>query len=130
MKNDVYKSYDKIITWYDEHRSPELFEKPYLDLIIANIKSGGKILDLGCGMGQLIAQYFIERGYQLTGVDGSSEIIALAKTRFPNTKFLVDDMRKCHLKEKFDAIAFFIYPKKINQKCLKYLQSIFFQKEF
>ena len=50
-KDDVYKSYDKIASWMDEHRSMVLFEKPYLDRIIAYLKPDATVLDLGCGTG-------------------------------------------------------------------------------
>jgi cyclopropane fatty-acyl-phospholipid synthase-like methyltransferase len=40
---------------------------------------GGSILDLGCGMGEPIARYFIRVGYQVTGVDSSAAMIALCQ---------------------------------------------------
>ena len=100
-KDNVYKLYDKMFNWYDEHRSRDLFEKPYLDLAISYLKPEAKILDLGCGMGEPIGKYFIDKGYQLTGIDGSSKLIDLAKNRFPQAEFMVGDMRKVSLKEKF-----------------------------
>lgn len=103
-KNNVYESYEKIADWFDIHRSRELFEKPYLDRAIAYLRPHAKILDLGCGMGEPIAQYFVEKGYQLTGIDGSEKMIAMAKKRVPTATFLVGDMRECALGEKFDCI--------------------------
>jgi len=101
---NVYKTYDTIARWFDEHRSRDLFEKPYLDEIISHLKPGAKILDLGCGMGEPIAQYFIERSFDLTGIDGSKKLIDLAKKRFPNNRFIIGDMRKIDLNEKFDCL--------------------------
>ncbi|MEK6734476.1 MAG: class I SAM-dependent methyltransferase [Pseudomonadota bacterium] len=103
-KDNVYKSYDKMFNWFDEHRSRDLFEKPYLDLAISYLKPNAKILDLGCGMGEPIGKYFIDNGYQLTGIDGSSKLIDLAKARFPKGQFMVGDMREVSLKEKFDLV--------------------------
>ena len=103
-KENVYESYNKIAKWYDEHRSRELVEKPYLDMVIANIKPRAKILDLGCGMGEPIAEYFINKHYNVTGVDGSKSLIDLARSRFKNTKFFVSDMRDINFREKFDVI--------------------------
>ena len=103
-KDNVYKSYDKMFNWFDEHRSRDLFEQPYLDLAISYLKPDAKILDLGCGMGEPIGEYFIDKGYQLTGVDGSSKLIDLAKSRFPKSLFIVGDMREVSLKEKFDLV--------------------------
>jgi len=100
----VLASYKKITQWYDTHRSRELFEKPWLDKTTARLKSGATILDLGCGMGDPIARYFIDQGYQVTGVDGCQEFIAMAHTRFPRGKFLTADMRNLSLKSRFDAI--------------------------
>lgn len=103
-KNKVYQSYDKMFKWFDEARSRELLEKPYLDLAISYLKPKAKILDLGCGMGEPIGKYFIDQGFDLTGVDGSAELINLAHIRFPEAKFITQDMRTLDLKEKFDLI--------------------------
>jgi cyclopropane fatty-acyl-phospholipid synthase-like methyltransferase len=100
----VCLSYNKIANWYDEHRSRELFEKPYLDLAISYLKFDAKILDLGSGMGEPIGKYFIDQGFDYLGVDGSNELIKLAKARFPKAKFMVQDMREINLNEKFDLI--------------------------
>lgn len=103
-KNNVYESYEKIADWFDEHRSRTLFEKPYLDLAIEYLKPHAKILDLGCGMGEPIAKYFADKGYQLTGIDGSQKMIDMATVRVPNATFIVGDMRECALGEKFDCV--------------------------
>lgn len=103
-KDKVYESYDKIVQWYDEHRSRELFEKPYLDKVLTYLKPGATILDLGCGMGEPIAQYFLEQGFQVTGVDASKKQLDLAQARFPTNRFILADMRGLALKEKFDCI--------------------------
>lgn len=103
-KDDVYKVYEKIASWMDEHRSKELFEKPYLDRVIAYLKPGATVLDLGCGTGEPIGQYFTDNGFQVTGVDGSSKMLEIAKSRCPNTRFILKDMRTINLNEKFDCI--------------------------
>lgn len=90
--------------WYDKHRSRELFEKPYLDKVISLIKPNGSILDLGCGTGQPIAEYFIHNGFTVTGVDGSESLIAKAKASCPDLLAIHEDMRKINLSQKFDCI--------------------------
>ena len=99
---NVYQSYEKISEWFDEHRDRSLMEQKYLELMIKNIPKDGKILDLGCGMGQPIAQFFIERGYDLTGIDGSKKMIALCQLRFPQAQWVVGDMRHVSFKKTFD----------------------------
>ena len=65
--------------------------------------NGRKILDLGCGTG-LHEKEFSKRGYEITGLDLSEEMIELAKKRNPKSKFFVGDMSNFYLNEKFDAI--------------------------
>jgi streptomycin 6-kinase len=103
-KNDVCQTYEKISDWYEESRSYDLFEKPILDKVISLIKSGNSILDLGCGTGEPIAKYFLEKGCFVTGVDGSSAQIKKAKANFPKAKFIINDMRSLDLSERFDCI--------------------------
>ena len=114
-KENVYEAYERIAEWYDNERSKQLDEKEYLDFIIQNIPNGGSILDLGCGGGQPIAQFFIEHGYDLVGIDGSKKMIQLCQKRFPNRTFIEGDMREINLNQKFHAIvawdSFFHLPK-------------------
>lgn len=103
-KDKVYESYEIIADWYDKHRSRDLFEKPYLDMAISYLNPCAKILDLGCGMGEPIAKYFMDHGFLVTGVDGSQKQIDRASSRFPESIFIVKDMRGIDLGEKFDCI--------------------------
>lgn len=48
----------------------------------------GKILDVGCGSGNKDVPYFIEKGYDYTGIDFSEEMIRLAKINNPDTEFV------------------------------------------
>jgi trans-aconitate methyltransferase len=103
-KTKVYEVYDEIINWFDEHRNKSLMEIEYLNLITNSIPQGGSILDLGCGTGEPIAQFFIDKGFKITGVDGSQKMIALCKKRFPDQNWIVTDMREFNLPQRFDAI--------------------------
>lgn len=49
-----------------------------------------KILDLGCGSGY-ITNYLVEKGLNATGIDFSSEMIKIAKKKYPKLNFLLDD---------------------------------------
>ena len=84
---NVIKQYEKIFEWFDSHRNRDLIEKDWLDLTISHLKPSAKILDVGCGMGQPIAQYFLDKGYDLTGIDGSEKLVALAKQRLQNGNY-------------------------------------------
>ena len=60
-KTKVYEVYDEIINWFDDARTKSLMESEYLNLIVNTIPPNGTILDLGCGTGEPIAQFFIEK---------------------------------------------------------------------
>lgn len=105
----ICESYNKIGEWFAQSRSKNLIEKEYLDLIVQEIPAGALILDLGCGAGDPIAKFFIEKGFDLTGVDGSKKMMDLFQRNFPSTKFphvnfIFADMREIKLPQKFDAI--------------------------
>lgn len=48
---------------------------------IATLVPAGRVLDLGCGRGEL-AYFFAERGYEVTAIDYSEDAIALAQSVF------------------------------------------------
>jgi trans-aconitate methyltransferase len=66
-------------------------------------RAGERILDLGCGTGHLTAQ-IAESGAQITGVDRSAEMVATARSAYPNLKFEVSDARNLAYREEFDAV--------------------------
>ena len=103
-RRKVYESYDKIADWFDEVRSRDLIERPYLEALTANLEDGAGILDLGCGTGEPVLRFLSEFNYQITGVDGSRAMLDKAKSRFPNMKFILEDMRDIDLAGCFDAI--------------------------
>ncbi|MDB5157546.1 MAG: SAM-dependent methyltransferase [Mucilaginibacter sp.] len=103
-RQDVYKVYNKIAAWFSANRPTGIMEKKCLDDVIAHLPAGATILDLGCGTGIPILQYLTDKNLNVTGVDASSEMLAIAKTNFPATEFILQDMRKLSLNRKFDAI--------------------------
>ncbi|WP_313258000.1 class I SAM-dependent methyltransferase [Sphingobacterium sp.] len=103
-RKDVFKVYDIIGESFYENRSQNLMEEKYLESICSLIPKAGKILDLGCGSGKPIFEYFKKRGYKLLGVDASEKMLAIARKNFPEDDFLLMDMRQLNLDQKFHAI--------------------------
>jgi trans-aconitate methyltransferase len=66
-------------------------------------KAGERILDLGCGTGALTAE-IAARGAETLGVDGSEEMIAQARKKFPALRFERCDARKLGFEGEFDAV--------------------------
>ncbi|MDO9712223.1 class I SAM-dependent methyltransferase [Paracraurococcus lichenis] len=62
------------------------------------------VLDLGCGCGEPIAHYLVERGCDLTGVDSAPEMITMCEARLPGQSWRVGDMRTLSLDRRFDGI--------------------------
>lgn len=96
--------YQRHAVAYNRERSRALFEREWLDRFLEQVTPGGTILDLGCGMGEPIARYFIERGFAVCGVDGALAQIAACRTRFPEQTWMVADMRSLDLGKRFDAV--------------------------
>lgn len=103
-KEKVYESYEEIVDWFDDARTKTLMESEYLNLIVQSVPANGSVLDLGCGTGEPIAQFFIDNGFKVTGVDGSKKMIDLCKKRFPSERWIVSDMREINLNQKFDVV--------------------------
>jgi len=55
-------------------------------------------------MGEPIAAYLIGRGAKVTGIDSSPSLIALARARFPEQEWSVQDMRRLDLGRRFDGL--------------------------
>jgi trans-aconitate methyltransferase len=74
------------------------------DLIkILEPKKDERILDLGCGSGQLTAK-IAELAKKVVGIDKSPEMIVDAEAKFPKIEFHVADAATFSFSEKFDAI--------------------------
>src|SRR5688572_13859464 len=102
---------DRVISLYERHaekfdrdRNRSLFEQPWLDRFLDLITPGGTVLDIGCGMGEPIARYILERGYSVVGVDSSRSMIAICRQRFPEAEWIVGDMRLLELGRIFDGV--------------------------
>lgn len=66
-------------------------------------KPGERILDLGCGPGQLTHK-IASSGAQVTGLDASAEMIGLARQNYPDLKFVLQDAARMEFEGEFDAV--------------------------
>jgi SAM-dependent methyltransferase len=79
-------------------------ESGWLDRFIAFLPQHATVLDIGCGSGEPIARYLIERGFALQGVDASPTLISVCRVRFPKQCWHVADMRTLALGKKFQGL--------------------------
>jgi cyclopropane fatty-acyl-phospholipid synthase-like methyltransferase len=96
--------YERHARSFDRDRNRSLQEKAWLDRFLRLVGSSGHILDLGCGMGEPMARYCLEAGFQVTGIDSSPSLITMCRARFPQAEWLVADMRELGLRRRFDGL--------------------------
>src|ERR1700712_4505594 len=70
---------------------------------LLDVKPGERILDLGCGTGDL-AKQIDGQGAEVVGIDASPEMVAKAKGKYPDMDFSVADGTNFHFDEPFDAV--------------------------
>ena len=104
LERNTQAIYDRNATAFDAQRARVLYEQKWLDRFGSLLPTGGHILDLGCGAGEPIARYYIDHGYEVTGLDFSGAMLAIAKERFPNNEWILGDMRSFSLDRQFDGI--------------------------
>lgn len=101
---DTRAIYDRQAEAYDAGRSRTLFEAGWLTRFAQRLPTGGHVLDLGCGTGDPIARWFIERHFGLTGVDFAPAMLDIARRRWPEGDWRQADMRDFDLADRFDGI--------------------------
>ena len=95
--NAIAKDYYKL---YKDDKSDLAYFDDFLSICKNNI------LDLGCGMGHY-CNYMYNKGFTVTGIDFSEEMIKIAKQNNKNIEFIVHDI--CNLEflgnKKYDGIV-------------------------
>ena len=101
-----YSDYDSFAWIYNKHwghfgtRVIPILER----LILKDLPSNAHILDLCCGTGQL-AKGLSAQGYTVIGVDGSEEMISIARENAPEADFIVEDARSFSISESFHGVV-------------------------
>ena len=108
MKNyikDTLEYYDNNIEdykklWLNDFSKNYNFEIP--DIFLSYLSVNSHILDLGCGTGR-DSKYFIDKGYQVTSIDGSKEMCEVAKNLL-NKEVEQINFLDINYKDDFDGI--------------------------
>src|SRR3954451_21269605 len=66
-------------------------------------KPGERVLDVGCGTGQLTHE-IANRGAEVLGVDASPEMIGQARENYPRLRFALQDAASMSFNSEFDAV--------------------------
>jgi cyclopropane fatty-acyl-phospholipid synthase-like methyltransferase len=104
----VSEAYDRIAAaWCGERASGagEFRERRLIDWLLAPLLPGAHVLDVGCGCGKPVASYLAERGFRVTGLDGSARMLDFARRAVPAGSFVLGDMRSAEPGGPFDALV-------------------------
>lgn len=102
----MQNSYDYIAEqWHSNFRGQTYVDRVlgYVDKVLEDLPSGAKVLDLGCGTGNPIAKYIVQKGFRVIGVDQSEKMLEIAKNVVPEAELIHSDMVNIQLTDKFAA---------------------------
>lgn len=93
------------------------------ELVLKDFPRGARILDICCGTGQLAGE-LASQGYEVTGVDGSDEMLKYARQNAPTTAFIPADVRSFMLMARFN-VAFSTFDSLNHLMTLDDLEMVF-----
>ncbi len=104
---DIYKEYDCFAYFYNKYwtiNAPLYLEQALNILLLEKLEENSHILDVCCGTGNL-SGLLQERGYNMTGLDGSALMLDYAKENAPAVEFIHADARNFNIGKKFNAVV-------------------------
>jgi len=107
MSVSISKQFSDYAEIYDELFSATMDYKKEVDFYDKILRKNKvkKILEVGCGTGNR-GKYFIDKGYDYTGLDISEGMLNIARRKYPELRFMQGDVRNLSLNESFDAVIF------------------------
>ncbi len=104
---NMYQEYDCFAYFYNKYwtiNAPLYLETALDILLLEKLPENAHILDVCCGTGN-VAGLLSERGYSITGLDGSKLMLDYAKENAKAAEFIQADARDFHLGRKFHAVT-------------------------
>jgi SAM-dependent methyltransferase len=101
---DLKSTYNKIAQdWFSDHKEDTWWHEGTAKFL-SELPQGASILDIGCGAG-VKSKYLSNKGFKVTGMDFSEEMIGIAKREVPNVDFMVGDIYELDsFQNTFDAV--------------------------
>jgi trans-aconitate methyltransferase len=87
--------------YQDQHSFVWRYGANLMELL--NPQPGERILDVGCGTGQLTAE-IARSGATIAGLDKSADMLAEARKNYPDLAFVLGDAASFHFPGQFDAV--------------------------
>jgi ubiquinone/menaquinone biosynthesis C-methylase UbiE len=106
------KTVGKWADFYDDPNPPTLQKQNLvsrmrftLEMLQARVAPGSKVLDVGCGAGQLAGE-LMRRGYEAWGMDVSEAMVAHARQQYHQDRFQAGDIERMDYPDNaFDAVT-------------------------
>jgi SAM-dependent methyltransferase len=94
VRAGLLKAYAALAQTYDANRGLFDMSEVLEDSFSRLPPTPGTLIDLGCGAGEPVPAAFLERGWQVIGVDFCPEMLALAARHVPQMQRVKADMRE------------------------------------
>jgi ubiquinone/menaquinone biosynthesis C-methylase UbiE len=105
MNDNLQEIYNRFAERYEQNRGIFDMSDIISDFAVRMPRAPGHLLDLGCGAGEPFPAYFIEQGWQVTGVDFSFRMLEMAHLYQPRMKTILKDICEVDFPdEQFDAV--------------------------
>jgi cyclopropane fatty-acyl-phospholipid synthase-like methyltransferase len=97
-------NYSVFAKFYDSAMKDRTAEAENVEKLIKKFNPGTKkILELGCGTGFFL-KFFLDRGYDVAGIDLSEEMLVIAQQKLPDISLSQQDMATFASPTKYDTI--------------------------
>jgi SAM-dependent methyltransferase len=105
--DELYKRIDRVAIDYDEGVHPKHRLTRYHDFFVQRVRPGERVLDVGCGKGELAYDLAERAGARVTGIDLDRDYLAFARDRFahPGVEFAEGDATRALPDGGFDVVV-------------------------
>jgi SAM-dependent methyltransferase len=105
----IYKEYSQYYNLLHKDKN-YIGEADYINSLIQkfSLTESHTVLNLGCGTGKHDS-LLTQKGYNITGVDFSTDMLDIARTNYPQIDFFEGDVRTLKLNKAFDVVLFLFH---------------------
>jgi len=97
-------SYDKFYRFYDLVMGDRSDAARYIVELITDHKPDARsVLEIACGTGSILG--ILSEAYEVTGLDRSRSMLAVARKKLPHARFFRQDMTNLRIPQRFDAVV-------------------------